>query len=493
MRSSWKWHGVLSGCVAAVVACGSVAQARDDEAIQGASRATGQGGIQAVLRPGHSALIESWVAGHLGELVAEYRHLHAHPELSNQERETAAGVAAQLEAAGYEVARGVGGHGVVGVLRNGRGPTVMIRGDMDALPIREETGLPYASVPRAVQGSASSLAATPERARPESLGSEPAGELALPAMHACGHDIHTTGLVGSARLLASPAVRAQWRGTLLVVAQPAEEVGEGARNMIADGLFERFPKPDFALALHVDAALPAGQLQTVPGWARANVDSIDITVHGRSGHGARPHQAVDPVVVASHLVIALQTLVSRRVDPLDPAVVTVGTIHGGTKRSQIPDRVELGLTVRSYSDASRKLLLDGIRQLAADVCQAFQCPKPPDVREKEFYTPSLYNDPELDAAIVEVLRAALGPENISRGRPAMGGEDFGRYSRELGIPSALLFLGSVDPATFRASQLPGAEPLPSLHSSRYAPEPRATLRTGVRVFSHLALALFAAP
>jgi len=450
LKRSRTYQALLGACLIAVVWSASPATAR------------GEGAIRAELRPAHAPLVEAWLDAHLAELLRDYRHLHAHPELSNQERETAAAVAAQLELAGYEVAREVGGHGVVGVLRNGPGPTVMIRGDMDALPVREQTGLPYASGSDAV-------------------------------MHACGHDIHTTGLVGSARLLATPAVRAEWRGTLLVVAQPAEEVGEGARRMIADGLFERFPRPDYALALHVDAQLPAGQLQTVSGWARANVDSVDITVHGRSGHGARPHQAVDPVVVASQLVIALQTLVSRRVDPLDPAVVTVGTIHGGTKRNQIPDRVKLELTVRSYSDASRKLLLDGIRQLAADVCRAFRCTRPPDVRQKEFYTPALYNDPALDAVIGEVLRAALGPENVSAGRPAMGGEDFGRYSRELGIPSALLFLGSVDPATFRASQLPGAEPLPSLHSSRYAPEPRATLRTGVRVLSHLALALLAPP
>ena len=348
----------------------------------------------------------------------------------------------------------------------------MIRGDMDGLPVREETGLSYASELRAAV----------------SPGGRETG-----VMHACGHDIHTTGLVGSARLLASAEARAQWRGTLVVVAQPAEEVGEGARRMIADGLFERFPRPDYALALHVEAFLPAGQLQTVPGWARANVDSVDITIHGRSGHGARPHQAIDPIVAASQLVIALQTLVSRRVDPLDPAVVTVGSIHGGTKHNQIPDRVELQLTVRSYSDATRKLLLDGIRQLAADVCRAFGCPRPPDVSQKQHFTPSLYNDPLLDAAIAKVLRGALGAENVSVGRPAMGGEDFGRYSRELGIPAALLFLGSVDPAIFRASQQLGGDPLPSLHSSRYAPEPRATLRTGVRALSHLALALFAPP
>jgi hippurate hydrolase len=348
----------------------------------------------------------------------------------------------------------------------------MIRGDMDALPVQEETGLPYASEVRMA-----GVAGGPETG----------------VMHACGHDVHTTALVGTARLLASTAARAQWRGVLMIVAQPAEEVGEGARRMIGDGLFERFPRPDYALALHVDAFLPAGRLETVPGWARANVDSVDITIHGRSGHGARPHQAVDPILAASQLVVALQTLVSRRVDPLDPAVVTVGSIHGGTKHNQIPDQVKLQLTVRSYSDASRELLLDGIRQLAVDVCRAFECPRPPDVSQNPNPTPSLYNDPVLDAAVVRVLRGALGQEFVATGRPAMGGEDFGRYSRELGIPAALFFLGSVAPETFHASQQPGGDPLPSLHSSRYAPEPQITLRTGVRALAHLALALLAPP
>ena len=426
--------------------------------------------VSAQLRPSHTRLVDAWLKENLPRLEMEYRELHANPELSNQESATAEAVAQRLAAAGYEVARDVGGHGVVAVLRNGEGPTLMIRGDMDGLPVTEETGLAYASEVRVANPSGSGLTGV---------------------MHACGHDIHTTGLVGTARLLASPEARAEWRGTLVVVAQPAEEIGEGARRMIGDGLFDRFPRPDYALALHVDAFLPAGQVQTVPGWARANVDSVDITVYGRSGHGARPQSAVDPVVAASQLVVALQTIVSRRIDPLEPAVITVGSIHGGTKHNQIPDQVHLQLTVRSFSDDTRRELLDGIRQLALDVCRAFECPREPEVRQKEFHTPSLYYDPELDAALVAVLAAALGRENVSRGVKAMGGEDFGRYSRELGIPAALLFLGSVDPDVLRVSELPGETPLPSLHSSRYAPEPRATLRTGVRALSHSALALLA--
>jgi amidohydrolase len=426
--------------------------------------------VRAEWRPTHSQVVDTWLDDNLPRLEAEYRELHAHPELSSQESATAASVAERLAAAGYQVTRDVGGHGVVAVLRNGEGPTLLIRGDMDGLPVTEESGLPYASQVRV---------------------SNPSGSGLTGVMHACGHDIHTTGLVGTARLMASPQARAEWRGVLVVIAQPAEEIGEGARRMIGDGLFERFPRPDYALALHVDAFLPAGEIQTVPGWARANVDSVDITIYGRSGHGARPQSAVDPVLAASQLVVALQTIVSRRVDPLEPAVITVGSIHGGTKHNQIPDRVHLQLTVRSFSDETRSELLDDIRQLALDVCRAFECPRDPDVSQKDFHTPSLYNDPALDAALVAVLGAALGPEKVSRGVQSMGGEDFGRYGRELGIPAALLFLGSVDPKALRASELPGGTPMPSLHSSRYAPQPAPTLRTGVSALAHSALALLA--
>jgi hippurate hydrolase len=309
-------------------------------------------------------------------------------------------------------------------------------------------------------------------------------------MHACGHDLHTAGLVGTARLLAD--LRDTWKGTLVIVGQPAEEIGKGAQMMIEDGLFSRIPMPDYAIALHVEAGLPAGQIGWTAGWAAANVESVDITIHGRGGHGARPHETVDPIVTAAHLVTALQTIVSRRVNPSDPAVVTVGSIHGGSKHNVIPDSVQLQLTVRSYSDTVRELLLASVRQLATDVCRSFGCPTPPDVAVKDEYTPAMYNDPELTARAVPVFEAFLGSENVTAMAPAMGGEDFGRYHREKGFPAFMFRLGSVAPDVFEAAAK-GGEPLPSLHSSRYAPDPEPTLATGIGALSRLALALLDEP
>jgi len=420
------------------------------------------------LRPGDEAAVADWVEAHLAELATLYRHLHANPELSLEEKETAARVALELEAAGYDVATAVGGHGVVGVLENGAGPTVLLRGDMDALPVTEATGLPYASAVRV--------------ARPDG------GETGV--MHACGHDVHTANLIGTAQLLAE--LRARWRGTVVVVAQPAEELGLGARGMLGDGLLERFPRPDYALALHVSNELAAGDVGTTEGWAAANVDSVDITVFGRGGHGARPHQASDPIVTSAHLVTALQTLVSRRVDPVAPAVVTVGSIHGGTKHNVIPDSVHLQLTVRSYSDEVRSQLLDGIRQQANDVCRAFQCPLAPEIRVKETYTPAVYNDPVLAGDATRLFASLLGAERVAVVPAGMGGEDFGMLPRAAGVPGLLYRLGSVDPARV-AEAAAGGEPLPSLHSSRFAPLPEPTLRTGVRTLAHLTLSLLAAP
>jgi amidohydrolase len=419
-------------------------------------------------RPGDEGAVSAWVDAHLEELSALYRHLHAHPELSLEEEQTAARVAVELEPAGYSVTRGVGGHGVVAVLENGAGPTVLLRGDMDALPVTEATGLSYASSVRATRAD----------------GSETG------VMHACGHDVHTANLVGTARLLAD--LRERWRGTIVVVAQPAEELGLGARSMLGEGLLERFPRPDFALALHVSNELPAGSVGYTEGWAAANVDSVDVRLHGRGGHGARPHQAVDPVVVAAHLVTALQTLVSRRVDPMNPAVVTVGSIHGGTKHNVIPDFVDLQLTVRSYSDEVRAQLLDGIRQLAADVCQTFRCPEAPTIRVKETYTPAVYNDPALARGAADLFAALFGDEAVARVPAGMGGEDFGMLPRAAEVPGLLYRLGSVDPALVAAAAA-GGEALPSLHSSRFAPLPEPTLRVGVRSLGHLALGLLDAP
>ena len=409
--------------------------------------------------------VDTWVDAQLAGLVERYEHLHANPELSLAEVQTAALVARALEAAGYAVQAGIGGHGVVGVLENGAGPTLLIRGDMDGLPVTEATGLPYESQ------------VTTQRPDGTTVG----------VMHACGHDVHVANLLGTAEVLA--ALRDAWAGTLIILAQPAEELGKGARMMIEDDLFEKIPMPDHAIALHVDGGLPAGRIGWTSGWAAANVDSVDITIHGRGGHGARPHNAIDPIVTAAHFVTALQTIVSRRVDPIEPAVITVGSIHGGAKHNVIPDEVKLQLTVRSYSGEVRKLLLDSIRQLANDTCQAFGCPKPPDVTIKDEYTPAMYNDPELAARAVEVFVALLGEDNVREMVAAMGGEDFGRYHRSQGFPAFMFRLGGVNESRWKRSRKRRGEPLPSLHSSRFAADPGPTLETGVRAMSRLALSL----
>jgi amidohydrolase len=394
-----------------------------------------------------------------------YRGLHRQPELALHEEKTSARAAEQLRRFGYEVTTGVGGFGVVAVLKNGPGRTVLVRGDMDGLPVAEETGLAFASTQRTV----------------ESSGRE------VPVMHACGHDLHLTNLLATAEWLA--AQRASWRGTLLIVAQPAEEIGEGARSMIADGLFKRFPKPDYALALHVEPELASGHVGIVSGWAAANTDSVDVDLYGRGGHGSRPQDAVDPIVMAAQYVMALQTLVSRRNDPLQPAVITVGSIHGGSKHSIIPDSVHLQLTVRSYSDATRTALLDGIRQLANDLSTTFRAPKPPTIAMKESYTPAVWNDPKLASQAREWLGNALGKDAVGDFQPQMSGEDFGRYGRELKIPSLLVRLGATPTKQLEASRLPGAAPVPGLHSSKFAPDASLTLRTGVRVLSTMVTAL----
>jgi amidohydrolase len=397
--------------------------------------------------------------------LALYRELHRQPELALHEEKTSERAAEQLRRFGYDVTTRVGGFGVVAVLKNGPGRTVLVRGDMDGLPVAEETGLAFASQQRALDAS----------------GKE------VPVMHACGHDLHLTNLLATAEWLA--AQRATWRGTLMIVAQPAEEIGEGARSMIADKLFERFGRPDYALALHVEPELASGHVGIVSGWAAANTDSVDVELYGRGGHGSRPQDAVDPIVLAAQYIVALQTLVSRRNDPQQPAVVTVGSIHGGSKHSIIPDSVHLQLTVRSYSDATRAALLDGIRQLAVDLSTTFRAPKPPTIAIKESYTPAVWNDPKLAGQAREWLGSALGKQAVENFQPQMSGEDFGRYGRELKIPSLLLRVGATPAKQLEASHAPGATPVPGLHSSKFVPDAPLTLRTGVRVLSTLVAAL----
>ncbi len=403
-----------------------------------------------------------WAKSHLPELVDVYCDYHRSPELSNREEETAAKLANFLKQAGCEVHSGVGGHGVVGILKNGPGPTLMLRTDLDALPVTENTGLVYGSQVKVVNADGTQTG----------------------VMHACGHDIHITNLIGVAQYLASH--KSDWSGTILFVGQPAEERGEGARRMLAEGLFEKFPKPDMALALHVDATLAAGKIAYRPGYTLANVDSVDITMHGRGGHGASPHSTIDPIVQAAQLIVSLQTLVSRELDPVTPGVVTVGSIHGGTKHNVIPDDCHLQLTVRSYSDEVRRSLLDGIRRKAEAVAQGANAPKPTvKVREEEF-TPALFNDEKLVERVLPSLKKAIGAENVVLAEPAMGGEDFSRYGRA-GVPIFMFRLGSVEPQRLAGYQRTGA--VPSLHSAVYYPDPEPTLQTGITAMTTAVLDL----
>lgn len=386
-----------------------------------------------------------------------YKHLHSHPELSLKEVQSAARVAEELRKAGYEVTTGVGSNGVVAVLKNGAGPTVLVRADMDALPVVEQTGLSYASTVRMKDMDGKDM----------------------PVMHACGHDIHMTCLVGTARLLAQ--LKDQWHGTLVLIGQPAEEAGEGAKSMLKDGLFERFPRPDYCVAIHDDADIPAGSVAYTPGFSGANVDSIDIIVHGVGGHGAKPDRTKDPIVLASQIVLALQTIVSREIKPGEPAVVTIGAIHGGNKRNVISDEVRLQLTVRSYSDEVRQKTLDAIQRIARGQGIAAGIPDNllPEVKVYEDYTPALYNNPALSEKLTAVLKSWLGETNLVYKAPSMGGEDFSEFGRvEPRIPLCMFNVGGVNPDVYAESKRTG-KPLPSLHSAYWAPVPEPTIKTGV--------------
>lgn len=397
---------------------------------------------------------------HLKEL---YTHLHENPELSFLEEQTAARVASELRSAGFEVTEKVGGHGVVGVLRNGTGPVLLIRTDMDALPVKEQTGLPYAST----------------KQQANTTGEQ------VPVMHACGHDMHMTVALGAARFLARN--KDLFSGTLVVIGQPAEERGAGASAMLKAGLFERFPKPDYCIALHVDSDLEAGKVAWVPGYILANVDMVDITIRGVGGHGAYPHLAKDPVLLAAETIVALQKLVSREKPAGDPGVLTVGSIHGGTKHNIIPDEVKLQLTLRSYSDSVRTNLIEGIKRVTRGLGIAAGLPEDRlpvvTVLEDEF-TPATYNDPDLTQRWVSALEQWLGKEKVIREEPQMGGEDFSEYGRTADkIPICMLWLGSVPAEVMRSGKVP------SIHSPFYYPDPEPTIRTGVTVLTAAALDL----
>lgn len=396
-----------------------------------------------------------WATAHVADLLAVYQHLHANPELSFREELTAARLAAELKSVGVEVTMGVGKTGIVGVLKNGEGPTIMIRTDLDALPVTEATGLPYAS---------------------KVVAKDPKGN-DVGVMHACGHDIHITCQIGVARFLA--AHRSAWKGTVLFVGQPAEEVGNGAQAMLKDGLFTRFPRPQYALALHVDSTLPTGQVGFRAGYLLANVDSVDITVKGKGGHGAFPHTTIDPVVQAAHLIVDLQSLVSRENSPFEPVVVTVGSIHGGTKHNIIGDSCRLQLTVRSYGPEVRERLLEGIKRKAKAAALSAGAPEP--IVEFSDATPATRNDEALVERVVPVFRRVLGEQNVIHVEPSMGGEDFSEYGLA-GVPIFMFRLGSVKADRLALLKQGGKTP-PSLHSPQYYPDAREAISTGVTAMS----------
>jgi len=386
-----------------------------------------------------------------------YKHLHSNPELSFHEEKTAARIAQELNKAGYAVTPGVGKYGVVGVLKNGTGPTVLMRTDLDALPVTENTGVEYASKVRVQDDQ----------------------NIEVGVMHACGHDVHMTAFIGAARLLSQ--LKNQWRGTLVFLGQPAEERGGGARAVLRDGLFTKFPKPDYCVAWHVASELPAGTVGYCEGYALANVNSVDLTIRGVGGHGAYPHTTKDPVVIAAQTIMALQTIVSREMKPLDPAVVTVGSIHGGTKHNIISDEVQLQLTVRSYSDQAREQTLKSIERICRGVAIAAGVPenRMPIVKVADEFTPSTYNDPALVKKMAASMQAILGADKVIAKEPVMGGEDFGEYGRTAEkIPLAILWLGAIAPERVQESLRTG-QGLPSLHSSQFAPLPEPTIKTGV--------------
>lgn len=403
----------------------------------------------------------------LPSLVKLYEELHADPELSLHEVETSARIAGELRGAGFEVTENVGGHGVVGVLKNGAGPVVMIRTDLDALPVKEQTGAPYASV----------------KTTKDDLGRE------VPVMHACGHDIHMASFTGTARILSQR--RGEWSGTLVMIGQPAEERVLGARRMLADGLFERFPRPDYALALHCSSDLAHGSIGIVEGYALANVDSVEIVVKGVGGHGSMPHLAKDPVLLASQIVVALQGIVSREVKPGDPAVVTVGSIHGGTKHNIIPDEVRLQLTLRSYRDETRRKLIESIRRIVNAQAESAGMPaaKMPEVIVSDDQAPALFNQPELCGEVRRLCATVLGEDKVIAREPVMGAEDFAEFGRtKEKVPLCLFWLGTQDPAKVAAAEASG-ETLPSLHSPFFLPVAEPSIRTGVTAMTAAAMGL----
>jgi len=422
------------------------------------------------------AKLEGLLDREMPSLLSTYKALHAAPELSHHEEKTSVFVAGQLRALGYTVTERIGkypGHpdwvsyGVVGELKNGDGPTVYIRTELDALPVEEMTGLPYASKVRTK----------------DDAGRE------VGVMHACGHDIHITSFLGAAKMLVE--LKDQWHGTLVMLAQPAEEGGNGAQAMLDDGLYTRFPRPDYVVALHDSPAFAAGKVGYTPGYAMASSTSVEVIIRGVGGHGSQPQVAKDPIVEAAQFILAIQTIVSRENSPFDPAVVTVGSIHGGTRGNIIPDEVHLQLTIRTYKEEVRQRILAALDRMAKGIAAADGVPasRAPTVTASDDAYPATYNDPPLTLRLAQVFKNALGKENVEEGEPIMASEDFGRFGlANHQIPVCQFSLGAVDPEKLAESRRTGV-PLPGLHSSLWAPVPEPTLRTGVKSMTSAVLDL----
>jgi hippurate hydrolase len=419
--------------------------------------------------------LDSLIDAELPALVAIYKLLHATPELSGQEEKTSSLVAQELRSLGYAVTEGIGkyeqhswpGYGIVALMQNGAGPTVLVRADMDALPVEEKTGLPYASQARAIYRDGKDVA----------------------VMHACGHDLHVTTLLGTARLLAQ--MKGAWQGSVVLIGQPGEEGAGGAQAMINDGAYQLCPQPDYALSLHSTLRLEAGSIGYVPGNFMASLSELEVTVRGVGSHGSAPECGKDPIIMAAQLILALQSIVSRETNPFDPAVVTVGSIHGGTASNIIPEEVQLQLSIRTYDNRVRDRIIASVERIAKGVALTAGVPEEcaPIVTVKTMH-PANYNDPELTERVARALKQEFGEGRIVRSDPVMASEDFGSWGLGGRIPTCMLWLGAADPVQFEESRQTGV-PLPSHHSPFYAPLPEPTVRAGVKAMSAAVLDLLA--
>jgi amidohydrolase len=417
--------------------------------------------------------LDAMIDRDIASLLSTYKTLHAAPELSHREEKTSAFLAGELRKLGFTVTERIGkfentqwvGYGIVGVLKNGPGPTVLVRTELDALPVEEKTGVPYASQVKSKNDAGTEVS----------------------VMHACGHDIHMTSFLGTARLLTE--LKNRWSGTLVLLGQPAEETGDGAAAMLRDDLYTKIPRPDYAIALHDKPELETGKVGYTPGYAMASATSIDIKIRGIGGHGSQPEATKDPVVVAAQVVMALQTIVSRENSPLDPAVVTIGSIHGGTRYNIIPDEVNLQLTVRTYKEDVRKRILASIERIVKGVAATAGIPadRAPTVKVAEGAS-AMYNEPQLAERLAVAFRKALGEDNVVKVAPIMASEDFGNLGLDQKIPVTMFWLGASDPAKVRASIETGVA-VPGLHSALFAPVPESTLRTGVKAMTSAVLEL----